>query len=72
MSKFSCTIFSVTFRYFTTFILILLLRRLFSFEHFEILAVSTMMKFMAAAIRGLSGNKAFISLVNTFFLSFFY
>ena len=108
MSKFSCcTIFSVTFSYFITFILILIdlsalyqnevsvfidssfsnkvtkfseeFRYLiifvftffFSFEHFEILTVSIMMKVMASAISGLSCNKAFISLVITFFFSFY-
>ena len=108
MSKFSCcTIFSVTFSYFITFILILIdlsalyqnevsvfidssfsnkvtkfseeFRYLiifvftffFSFEHFEILTVSIMMKVMASAISILNGNKSFVSLVITCFPSLF-
>ena len=50
---------------------IYLQKKVFSFEHFEILTVSTMMTVMASAISGLNGNKAFISLVITSFLSFF-
>ena len=45
-------------------------KKVFSFEHFEILTVSTMKKVMASAISGLNGNKAFISLVILSFLSF--
>ena len=50
---------------------IYLQKKVFSFERFEILTVSTMMTVMASAISGLNGNKAFISLVITSFLSFF-
>ena len=47
-------------------------RKLCSFERFEVLTVSIMMKVMALAISGLSGNKVFISLVITFLSYFFY